>query len=227
MDALKESIISLLLGTKREGMDKLIQYLIDEGFFTAPASTRFHGCHYGGLAEHSYGVYTLLNELSANIKIDEKVGYGQMPIKITHNNLIIAGLLHDLCKIGAYQRTKKDDGWANNSKKDKGHAKLSITRIKKFIDLNKIEEMMIRFHMGMYGCIEFQDDPENINGEYHLRGDTTPEMKKAMSPEEKKLDQKRRYGKSLSNAYYHNPICKIMSIADELETARAKAKDAL
>jgi len=49
----KERIIELLTATKRVGMDKLIIYLKIEGFFKSPASTRFHGCYDGGLADHS------------------------------------------------------------------------------------------------------------------------------------------------------------------------------
>ena len=217
----EEYIVALLESTNREGMDQMIGYLKMEGFFTAPASTRFHGSYEGGLAKHSLDVYKKVVELIAVLKIDTKSGFGMMPIKVKHENIIIAGCLHDVCKIGAYQVTKKGDGWANNSKKDKGHAKLSITRIKENIKLEKIEEMMIRFHMGIYGLIEFQDNPENVNGEYNLRGDHS--MDGSMTKEE---SSKMRYGKSMSNAYFHNPICKIMSIADELATLEEKAKDA-
>ena len=215
----EEHIVALLESTNREGMDQLIAYLKMEGFFTAPASLRFHGSYDGGLAKHSLDLYKKVVELIATLKIDKKATYGQMPIKVKHENIIIACLTHDICKIGAYQRTKKDDGWTNNRNKDKGHAKLSIERIKENIKLEKIEEMMIKFHMGLYGCVEFQDTEDNPNGEYHLRGDHSQDDK--LSKEE---SSKRRYGKSLSNATFHNPICKIMSIADELVTFEEKAK---
>ena len=145
----EEHIRALLESTNREGINCLIGYLLVDGFFTAPASSRFHGSYDGGLAKHSLDVFEKLSCLIAKIKIDEKATYGQMPIKLTPNNIVIACLLHDVCKIGAYQRTKKGDGWTNNRDKDKGHAKLSIERIKKHIELEKIEEMMIRFHMGI------------------------------------------------------------------------------
>lgn len=217
----EEHIIALLESTKREGMDQLIGYLKMEGFFTAPASSRFHGSYKGGLAKHSLDVYNRVNDYHYFLKLDKKATYGQMPIKLKPENIIIACLSHDTCKIGAYQRTKKGDGWTNNRNKEKGHAKLSISRIKENIKLEKIEEMMIRFHMGIYGLIEFQDTPDNINGEYNLRGDHS--MDGSMTKEE---SQKMRYGKSMSNAYFHNPICKIMSIADELACMEEKAKDA-
>ena len=45
----------------REGADKLLDYLrTGTDFFTAPASTRYHGAHEGGLLEHSLTVMKLL-----------------------------------------------------------------------------------------------------------------------------------------------------------------------
>lgn len=46
----------------REGSDKLLDYLLSEhcDFFTAPASTRFHGAYPQGLLEHSLNVYDCL-----------------------------------------------------------------------------------------------------------------------------------------------------------------------
>ena len=39
---------------KREGADKLLDYLVNSSdFFTAPASARFHSSYEGGLVEHS------------------------------------------------------------------------------------------------------------------------------------------------------------------------------
>ena len=47
---------------KREGADKLLDFLLSSSsdFFTAPASTRFHGNYEGGLLEHSLNVYDCL-----------------------------------------------------------------------------------------------------------------------------------------------------------------------
>ena len=198
----------------------MIAYLADEGFFEAPASSRFHGSYEGGLAVHCLRVYELMEASVGSYKLDEKASYGQMPIKLKPENIIIATLLHDVCKIGAYVRTKKDDGWTNNRNKDKGHAKLSIFRIKKYIELEKIEEMMIRFHMGVYGLFEFQDREGDPNGEYPLRGDHSKD--EGLNKEE---SSKKRYGKSLANACFHNPVVKMMSICDELATFEEKAKE--
>ena len=42
---------SLLRMTEREGIEDLISFLRKSDFYTAPASTRFHSCHEGGLLE--------------------------------------------------------------------------------------------------------------------------------------------------------------------------------
>ena len=45
----KEKFIGLLMSTKRQGMEKLIEWLEKSDFFTAPASTRYHSNYEGGL----------------------------------------------------------------------------------------------------------------------------------------------------------------------------------
>ena len=214
--------IDLLHTVKRAGITALVEYMEKEGFFQAPASgsKALHGCYDGGLCKHSLSVYDLLVEHVEIYKPQTKSGWGQMSLAFTSVNLIIAGLLHDLCKVNAYQRTKDGMSWTNNRSKDKekGHAKLSLDRILKYIKLEKIEILMIKFHMGIYGSVEFQDPDKKDMGEYHLRGDHL--ACEGMSKEDSK---KFRYGKSLANAYYHNPICKVISICDELVTMKEKA----
>lgn len=52
----REKIISLLRSTRRNGMEKVIGYLNDSGFFSVPSSTRRHHNWRGGLAQHCLGV---------------------------------------------------------------------------------------------------------------------------------------------------------------------------
>ena len=54
----KDKILDLLDKTDRQGIDEVMDWLKGSGFFTAPASTHFHGNYEGGLAEHSLNVYT-------------------------------------------------------------------------------------------------------------------------------------------------------------------------
>jgi len=202
---IKEKITGLLKSTKRSGIESLIKYLEDEGFFEAPASTRFHGCYPGGLAEHSFRVYELLRSYG-KFNLDKVSSPGQQPLQITIDNIIIAALLHDVCKVGAYIGTEKPYKW--NKQQPEGHALLSIERIKKYIELTELEELMIKYHMGVYGLYEFENDWQK--GEYPLRGDDT------------KSKEERR-GQSLANAWYHNPIVKVMYFCDELATLEEKA----
>ena len=217
----QEHIRALLESTGRDGMDGLIGHLLAEGFFESPASTKFHGCYKGGLAKHSLRVYDLLIELIAkphSLDLAAISSPGQKPLPITPDNLIIAALLHDVCKVGAYIGTEKP--YKYNKQQPKGHAELSITRVNGFIALEPIEEMMIRFHMGVYGLNEFFEKGDWQTGEYPLRGDHI--ACEGMNKEESKAH---RYGKSMANAWYHNPICKLMYFCDEIATLEEKAAE--
>ena len=214
----KDTIITLLEGTKREGIEKMVNWLIENGFFTSPASTKYHGCYSGGLADHSLRLYVLVYEMSQGLKLDEVMGPGQKPFKIEDENIVIACLLHDICKTGAYIGDANPYRW--NRSHPEGHALLSIAMAKRHIKLAPIESMMIRFHMGVYGLNEFYERGkwEYKNAEYPLRSDKT-----ACAGMGKEESQAARYGKSLGNAWYHNPICKLMYFCDELSTFESKA----
>ncbi len=219
---MQERIIKLLRETKREGIEDLITYLIQESFFKAPASTKFHGAYEGGLAKHSLGVHDMFIKILPRTIFDI-TSPGQKPLLPTNIEATIAivCLLHDTNKIGQYLGTEKPYKWNKNN--PKGHATLSIDRIKKFIKLELLEEMMIRYHMGVYGLNEFYEKDSweyKSNAEYPLRGDHSKDER--MSKEE---SQAARYGKSLRNAWYHNPICKIMYFADELAALEEKAEN--
>ncbi len=58
---------------KREGADKLLDYLLSKSsdFFIAPASTRFHGSYEGGLVEHSINVYHCLVDYLSRKRVKE------------------------------------------------------------------------------------------------------------------------------------------------------------
>lgn len=191
----EDVIIGLLESTNREGMIYLIGYLQESGFFEGIASARGHGSYKGGLATHSLRVYELMLRLNVNVlNLDVTISPSQKAHPIKPENIIIAALLHDTCKIEAYVRTKADDGWTNNRNKEKGHALLSIKRIKKYIKLTELEEKMIKYHMGVYGLKEFDEK----SGEYELRN------------------------KQMANAWYHDPICKVIYFCDELATLEEK-----
>ena len=92
---MKEEFLLLLQSVQREGMDKLLAYIEKTDFFKAPASTRFHGNHEGGLLEHSLNVYHLLKE-----KLLHKP-YSDI-VKASDETIILITLLHDFCKANYY-----------------------------------------------------------------------------------------------------------------------------
>ena len=84
----------------RDGSDKLLAYLTSDGcdFFTAPASTRYHGNYEGGLCEHSLNVYDALVDILARPRVRDLYG-----ISYSDESIAIAALLHDLCKVNFYK----------------------------------------------------------------------------------------------------------------------------
>ncbi len=113
----KKRFIDLLKSTKREGIDKLIDFLEKTDFFTAPASTRFHSSYEGGLLQHSLNVYDCLLNLAlasdANPEKDLDFFAAGMKIDtVPKESIIIVALLHDLCKTNFYTtelRWRKDE----------------------------------------------------------------------------------------------------------------------
>ena len=126
----------------REGIDKLLAWLEKSDFFTAPASTRYHGAYEGGLVEHSLNVY-------------EQLVNGNP----TETNAIVS-LFHDLCKTDYYTvstRNVKENGvWVQkpyytvDDKFPYGHGEKSVFMIERFMRLTNEEAFAIRFHMGEY-----------------------------------------------------------------------------
>ena len=143
----KIRIEEILARITRPGKDELIKFLVNSDFYTAPASTRFHGSYAGGLANHSLEVYNLL-WLKAE----------QFNFNVSEDTLAICGLLHDVCKINLYVMGKKNvkengkwsekDVWEHRDSFPMGHGEKSVYIINKFFDLSDEEALAIRWHMG-------------------------------------------------------------------------------
>ena len=146
-----EKFEKLLTSVKREGMDRLLEFIRKSDFYKAPASTRFHSCHEGGLLEHSLNVYTCLSK---------KRDIWKVPLeKIPDESFIICALLHDLCKSYFYTveyRNKKNDAgvWEKvpyytiDDKIPYGHGEKSVMMIEEYVKLTPAERYAIRWHMG-------------------------------------------------------------------------------
>lgn len=148
---------------KRTGAADLLAYLENEtDFFTAPASTKHHGAHPGGLVEHSLNVYRRLREFM--IRDMEKV-YPQGPVAPwaeQEETVAVMALLHDVCKADCYHmETKRRRNPATGQWEDYqaytfqdpfplGHGEKSLYIISRFMQLNAAEALAIRWHMGAY-----------------------------------------------------------------------------
>ena len=148
---MKEKFIQLLRKTNREGIEDLINFLEEKtDFFTAPASTRFHGSHEGGLLEHSMKVYEIL---------DYKIKNNVIDLHVPEDTIIIVSLLHDICKVNFY---KVDYRNAKNARGEwekvpyytiddtipYGHGEKSVMMLTEYIKLTSEEKYSIRWHMG-------------------------------------------------------------------------------
>ena len=154
----KETIINLLESTNRPGIEKVIEYLNNSDFFTAPASTKYHSSFEGGLAEHSFAVYVALKEKVSYM-------YGDW---LSKDTIIITALLHDICKINFYKKEKKnvkkgtkindwgkevanwveEEVWTVDDSEPMGHGEKSLWILSKMIELTDQEAYLIRYHMG-------------------------------------------------------------------------------
>lgn len=134
----------------REGSQALLEWILESDFFTAPASTKYHGAHEGGLAEHSLHVFYRLKKLCI-------AEYGELK---DMESIAICGLLHDLCKTNFYAvstrnvKNEKTGMWEKQpyytvvDKFPLGHGEKSVFLIERFLRLTPEEALSIRWHMG-------------------------------------------------------------------------------
>lgn len=148
---MKEEFIKLLRSTNREGIENLINFLEEKtDFFTAPASTRFHGSHEGGLLEHSMKVYEILKY---------KVEHSIIDLKVPEDTLILVPLLHDICKVNFYKvdyrnaknalgEWEKVPYYTIDDQIPYGHGEKSVMMLTEYLKLTSEEKYAIRWHMG-------------------------------------------------------------------------------
>lgn len=97
----KEEFIRLLQSTNREGVDDTIAELESLGFFEAPASSTQHLNTEGGLLQHSLNVCKCALMLREQMALcDESIAK-----EVPEDRVIIASLLHDVCKSDIYVRS--------------------------------------------------------------------------------------------------------------------------
>ncbi len=142
---------------KRPGAGKLLIWLEEIGFFTAPASTMHHGAYAGGLVEHSNNVYRRLVRLAE----EEDKRQGRTFPEYTVETIAVVALLHDVCKADAYKpkvtglccphkTPKEKPRWEYTNNFPIGHGEKSVIQIMRYIYLTEEEVLAIRWHMGAF-----------------------------------------------------------------------------
>jgi len=113
-----------------------------DGFFTAPASTKYHGNYEGGLFDHSLQTTKELVDLSLRNCLKWK----------RPESPYIVGMFHDLCKMDAYKvDPEKPEGWSHRDDLlIKGHGDKSVMILSTLMRLTEEEVMCIRYHMGAF-----------------------------------------------------------------------------
>ena len=158
---MKETIIEHLEKIDREGIDGLIEYLDECGFFTAPCSVSYHLAREGGLAQHSVNVMILAEAIA-------KAWLPAKKYKEMHESIVLCSLLHDLGKVGDFGKPEYvpnvlKSGEVSKTKpyeKNKDllyvdHEIRSVKLCAMFIDLTEEEEHAILYHNGLYGNLKY------------------------------------------------------------------------
>lgn len=146
---LKEEFLSIYeKNIKREGSQKLLEWLQGTDFFTAPASTKYHCACREGLLMHSLNVY--------NVMVNKHFDSNEDSLE----SFTIVSLLHDLCKAHYYKMSKRNvknevtGVWEQvpfytvEDTFPYGHGEKSVFLIERFMKLKTNEAMAIRWHMG-------------------------------------------------------------------------------
>lgn len=128
---------------------KVVEKMIQNGFCSAPASTKYHGNYPGGLFDHSLAVATNLHDLTKHLGLEWSEGSSAFRV----------GILHDLCKIDQYVQdnscvTENNPyGYRNNyDALMNGHSEKSLVYAYRYgvSSLTDEEIACILHHMGAY-----------------------------------------------------------------------------
>jgi len=138
--------------------ETIVKQLDNIGFFTAPASTKYHGAYEGGLYDHSRTVTNRLIDLTVNNGLVWQNKYSPFVI----------GMFHDLCKCDQYKLVDNEQPtvtghnviWGSHYEYDtntvlKGHGSKSAMLASQILKLTEEEVLCIMYHMGAYEKTEY------------------------------------------------------------------------
>lgn len=169
----KKYVVDRLLATNREGMEDLVEYMEEVGFFHAPCSGGNHlSCEFG-LVQHTRNVMALAEKMGLIL-------YGHEKYNEVHDSVMIVSALHDLGKCGQFgkpyyvpnlvkegrptkanpeQKYKISDTKPYEINKDLlkvDHCIRSIALATLYIDLTEEEQHAILYHDGLYGVLKYE-----------------------------------------------------------------------
>ena len=143
----KHEIESLLLSTGRKGVENVLKNLNDGGFYTVPASIKFHNNFEGGLAHHSLRVYQ-----EAYVDYQNMITSGKA-LSFGVESVIICSLLHDVCKMDEYCMKHGSPHHTKQyySNRDGLHGTKTVDILTQWgLVLSEEEKAAIRWHMGIH-----------------------------------------------------------------------------
>ena len=171
VQANKDRFCEILRRTGRAGVETVLAELDQLGFFSAPASTRFHLAEEGGLCQHSLNVYDeamLVKVLQCRLRPN-------LEPKLDDVSVAVAALLHGVCKAEVYKteiKHRKVNGkWEDYlgyvpdySALPLGHGEKSVIRLLRWgFELTDEEMMAIRWHMHAWSLSDSPEDGANFN----------------------------------------------------------------
>lgn len=158
----KKFVIESLAKTKRVGINDLVDYMDEYGFFHAPCSGGNHlACEFG-LVHHTRNVMELAEKIG--VALLGGAAYNEIKDSVT----IVAGL-HDLGKMGQFGRPGYIENLLASGKKSDAkpykvnpellnvpHEIRSVAIATMFIDLTEEEQHAILYHNGLYGPLKYE-----------------------------------------------------------------------
>lgn len=170
----KQLYVETLSGTNRKGIDRVLCKLEENGFFEAPASTKFHLSCKGGLLEHSLNVYEAAMFLREQILLRRP----EMETELPADSVAICALLHDTCKTDIYKegilsRKNADGYWEKylgfsvdySTGLPLGHGEKSVIMLLSWgLELTPEEMLAIRWHMTAWDLpMQSPEHKESLN----------------------------------------------------------------
>lgn len=128
-------------------LSDILRLIEGTDFFTAPASTQYHGAYPGGLFDHCLAVAQLLVDWTKKGLIEWERSWSPA----------VVGMLHDFTKVDKYEPFYGNDDkvptgydYSVHSLSYGGHGSDSCIKILQEVNLSQEEILCIRYHMGAY-----------------------------------------------------------------------------